>query len=54
VTVPALVLLVGLPYYAVVIRHRDDAPRHEHAAAIASTKAVDEPGLPPTPSVKSS
>jgi urea carboxylase system permease len=52
VTVTALLLLVGLPYYAVVIGHRDDAPRLEHSAAVDSTQAKDEPGLAATPSVK--
>jgi amino acid transporter len=37
VTVTALLLLVGLPYYAIVIRHRDDAPRLDHSAEGAST-----------------
>ena len=49
VTVTALLLLVGLPYYAMVIRHRDDAPRHEHSAAVNSTHVADELGLMATP-----
>jgi urea carboxylase system permease len=43
VTVTALLLLLGLPYYAAVIRHRDDAPRPEHSAVVDSTRAADEP-----------
>lgn len=41
VTVTALLLLVGLPYYAVVIRHRDDAPRLEHSAVAESKEATE-------------
>ena len=54
VTVTALLLLVGLPYYAVVIRHRDDAPRLDHSAVVDSTQAADETGLSPTPSAEGS
>jgi urea carboxylase system permease len=54
VTVTALLLLVGLPYYAVVIRHRHDDPRLEHSAAVDSTQAGDEPGLAATPGAKGS
>ncbi|MDQ4145904.1 MAG: APC family permease [Actinomycetota bacterium] len=43
VTVTAVLLLVGLAYYAVVIRHRDDAPRLEHSALVDSTQPADEP-----------
>lgn len=50
VTVVALLLLVGLPYYAVVIRYRDDAPRPEHSSAAYVESTADEPGLPATPS----
>ncbi len=45
VTVTALLLLVGLPYYAIVIRHRDDSPRLEHSAAVDLAQAADEPDL---------
>jgi urea carboxylase system permease len=54
VTVTALLLLVGLPYYALVIRHRDDAPRLEHSAAVDSTQAADQLGLAATPIAKGS
>jgi hypothetical protein len=49
VTVTALLLLVGLPYYAFAVRHRDDTPRREHSAPVDSTQAADEPGVPATP-----
>jgi urea carboxylase system permease len=49
VTVTALLLLVGLPYYAIVLRHRDDAPRLEHSAAARSTQAADESNLAAMP-----
>jgi amino acid transporter len=54
VTVTALLLLVGIPYYAVVIRHRDDAPRLDHSAAVDSTQAAEEPGPAATPSAEGS
>lgn len=53
VTVTALLLLVGLPYYAFAIRRRDDVPRLEHAA-VDSTQAADEPALAATPVVEGS
>jgi len=48
VTVTVLILVVGLPYFALVIRHRDDEPRPEHSATVESPPA-DEPDLAATP-----
>lgn len=48
VTVTALVLLIGLPYYGLVIRHRDDVARLEHAAgptAVGTTANVPSAGI---------
>lgn len=50
VTVTALVLLLGLPYYALVIRRRDDTARLEHAAVRSNhVRAVRD--LPTMPTV---
>lgn len=54
VTVTALLLLVGLPYYAIVIRHRQDTPRLEHSAAAASTEVVGEQDRAAAPSATGS